>query len=207
MGYLSRTLRNTFFLNVGTLSHKYREFAILKGVYKINLDIVYHMSSFTNDVLLAGISGTNTPFTTYAAVMPFINEILNLLTITVFKPQFKIEVYPHDPHTFETHFRKAFIDMLAVTGIVANMAYNGDEFSKNTNMVRGSLYAFFSFLVPNVFMSRVLNFKSMTVNFIAGVIFIFCLDLSVRTAAYYYDKHIADPVKNTHDSERVDDNT
>ncbi len=164
------------------------------------------MSSFINDVLLAGVSGTSTPFTTYAAVMPFINEILNLLTITILKPHFQIEVYPHDPHTFNARLRKAFIDTLAITGIVANMAYNGDDSAKSTNMVRGSLYAFFSFLVPNMFMSKVLAFKSMTTNLVVGAIFILCLDLSVRTATYYYDKYYAAPVKDVHDSKRVDDN-
>jgi len=161
-------------------------------------------SSFTEYVLLAGISENNTFYTTYGAVMPFINEILNLLTITIFKPHFQIEVYPHDPRTFEMHLRKAIIDTLAITGIVANMAYNGDNTSKSTNMVRGSLYAFFSFLVPNVFMSRVLNFKSMHANLIAGVIFILCLDLSVRTATYYYNKYFADSDVNMYNSESVD---
>ena len=160
-------------------------------------------SSFTEDVLLAGISENNTFFTTYGAVMPFINEILNLLTITVFKPHFQVEVYPHDPHTVKAHLRKAIIDTLAITGIVANMAYNGDNSAKSTNMVRGSLYAFFSFLIPNVFMSRVLTFKSMTTNLIAGTIFILCLDLSVRTATYYYDKYYADPKNDIRNSERV----
>ena len=162
------------------------------------------MSSFTDNVLLAGISGTNTTYTTYAAVMPFINEILNLLTITILKPHFQIEVYPHDPHTFNARLRKAFIDTLAITGIVANMAYNGDDSAKSTNMVRGSLYAFFSFLVPNMFMSKVLTFKSMTSNLVAGAIFIFCLDLSVRTATYYYVKYYAAPIKDVPDSERID---
>ena len=160
-------------------------------------------SSFTEDVLLAGISGDNTFLTTYGAVMPFINEILNLLTITVFKPHFNVEVYPHAPHTFNESFRKTLIDTLAVTGIVANMTYN-DTASKGSAMARGSLYAFFSFLVPNVFMSRVLKFKSMTTNLIAGAIFILCLDLSVRTAIYYYDKHFAAPVINKHDAESID---
>jgi len=162
------------------------------------------MSSFTEDVLLAEFSGNYTFAITYGAVMPFINEILNLLTITVFKPHFQLEVYPHDPHTFKAHFRKAFIDTLAITGIVANMAYHGDHSAKSTNLVRGSLYAVFSFLVPNVFMTYVLNFKSMATNLIAGVIFILCLDLSVRTATYYYEKYFADPVKNTHASESID---
>jgi len=162
------------------------------------------MSSFTDNVLLAGISGTNTTYTTYAAVMPFINEILNLLTITILKPHFQIEVYPHDPHTFNARLRKAFIDTLAITGIVANMAYNGDDSAKSTNMVRGSLYAFFSFLVPNMFMSKVLAFKSMTTNLVVGAIFILCLDLSVRTATYYYVKYYAAPIKDVHDSERID---
>jgi hypothetical protein len=116
-------------------------------------------------------------------------------------------VYPHDPHTFNARLRKAFIDTLAITGIVANMAYNGDNSAKSTNMVRGSLYAFFSFLVPNMFMSKVLAFKSMTTNLVVGAIFILCLDLSVRTATYYYVKYFASPVKDVHDSERVDDTT
>lgn len=160
-------------------------------------------SSFTEDVLLAGISGDNTFLTTYGAVMPFINEILNLLTITVFKPHFNVEVYPHAPHTFKESFRKTLIDTLAVTGIVANMTYS-DTASKGSAMARGSLYAFFSFLVPNVFMSRVIKFKSMTTNLIAGAIFILCLDISVRIAIYYYDKYFAVPVINKHDAESID---
>ena len=160
-------------------------------------------SSFTEDVLLAGISENNTFITTYDAVMPVINEILNLLTITVFKPHFNVEVYPHAPHTFKDSFRKTLIDTLAITGIVANMTFNADNESKETSMVRGSLYAFFSFLVPNVFMPRVIKFKSMTTNLIAGAIFIICLDLSVRSAIYYYNKYFAAPVINSHDAKSI----
>lgn len=160
-------------------------------------------SSFTNDVLLAGVSDTNNAFTAYAAVMPFINEILNLLTITILKPMFHLEVYPHDPHTFQTQLRKTFIDTLAITGIVANMAYNGKDASVKSNMVRGSLYAVFSFLLPNMLMSRVLIFKSIIANLIAGGILIFCLDLSVRTLTFYYEQKYATPQKTPHDSDTI----
>ena len=161
-------------------------------------------SSFTEDVLLAGITKDNTIFTTYGAIMPFINEILNLLTITIFKPHFNIEVYPHDPHTFKAHIRKTIIDTLAITGIIANIAFNGDvNTSKTANMVRGMLYAFFSFFVPNVFMSRVLSFKSTSSNLLAGALFILFLDLSVRTAYYYYVKYFEPSEMNEHGSKSV----
>ena len=53
-------------------------------------------------------------------------------------------------------------------------------------------------------MSRVLMFKSSNKNLVAGFIFILCLDLSVRTAIYYYNKYFTEPVINMHESESID---
>lgn len=37
--------------------------------------------------------------TNYSIIMPYINEISNLLTITLFKPYFNFELYPHSTNT------------------------------------------------------------------------------------------------------------
>jgi hypothetical protein len=57
------------------------------------------MKDFVEDVLLLGINKIDSGYGLYAALMPFINEFMNLFTLTIFKPYFGFEIYPHHPKT------------------------------------------------------------------------------------------------------------
>jgi len=148
------------------------------------------MKDFVNDVLLLGLNKIDSDYGTYAAFMPFINEFMNLFTITITKPNFGFELYPHDPSSLKGNILKTSIDTLAITGIVANAAHYGKHYSRGIGLVKGTLYAIFTFLIPNLFMSRVLFSKSHIINLLLGIIFIYFLDVMVHGLAYYYIHHI-----------------
>ena len=143
--------------------------------------------NYKNDVVFLGYSHIKTKYDMYAALMPFINEILNLVTLTITKPYYNFEIYPHHPKTMLQDILKTTIDMLAVTGIVANAAKYSKLYSINMGFVKGSLYALFTFLIPNLFMLNVLDIsKTPMVRFIIGIIFIYLLDLSVNYLSCMY---------------------
>lgn len=148
------------------------------------------MKNFVQDVLLLGINKIDGDYGLYAAFMPFINEYMNLLTLTIFKPYFGLEVYPHHPKTESQRILKAVINVLAITGIVSNASRYGNIYSRDIGFVNGSLYAIFTFLIPNLFMSNVLTSKSRMVNLFVGLTLIYLLDLIVHGILYYYVHYI-----------------
>ena len=105
---------------------------------------------FVKDVFYLGVHKINDYYDIYAALMPFINEILGLLTLTIFVPLFGIKLFPHDPTTNKQRLHRAVVNVLAVTGIVANAANYGAEYAREVGFVKGSLYAFFAFFIPNL---------------------------------------------------------
>ena len=140
-----------------------------------------HKCNFYEDIVKLGWGHIKTNLDVYAALMPFINEIFNLLTITVTKPYFKFILYPHHPNGMNEIILKTFIDKLAVTGILVNAAKYAVTHSLDVGIVKGCLYAFFTFFVPNVFMSDVIApFKNNAVKLLVGMIFIYCLDFCVN---------------------------
>ena len=148
------------------------------------------------DVLFLGVRHINTPYDLYAAVMPFFNEIANLVTITITKPLLGVTVYAHHPKTeFELNM-KTFIDMLAITGIIANATSYSVKYSKMTGFVKGSLYAIFTFMIPSLILSPLLKLhSSLFVKFIIGVLFIYMLDLSVHLlTCIQIDRYIANKI-------------
>ena len=113
--------------------------------------------------------------------MPYINEILNLLTIVYFKPYLNLEIYPHAPHNFIEMIKKTIIDFLAITGIVVNSAYNGEKYNYTIGLIKGILLSFFTFLIPNIFMAKIIKIpKSNLSKGIVGFIFIYFLDVFVN---------------------------
>lgn len=146
--------------------------------------------NYKNDVIFLGYSHIKTIYDLYASIMPFINEILNLITLTITKPYYNFEIYSHHPKTMNEDILKGIIDMLAITGIVANAVKYSKLYTMNMGVVKGSLYALFTFLIPNLFMHNILNItKSHFVQFIIGIIFIYLLDVSVNYLSCMYIKY------------------
>ena len=137
--------------------------------------------NFINDVVKLGWGHIKTPLDVYAAGMPFINEILNLLTIAITKPYFKLILYPDYPINASQNILKGFIDMLAITGIVANSAKSAHTHSIDVGLVKGTLYAFFTFFLPNLFLEQLVNkFKNTGAKLLVGLLCIYLLDFSVN---------------------------
>jgi len=133
------------------------------------------------DVVQLGWGHISTPFDAYAAGMPFINEILNILTITISKPYFKVLLYPHSPISFNQNILKAFIDMLAITGIVANSAKYSASHSIDVGLMKGILLSIFTFFIPNLFLGELLDmFKNKLAQIVVGIICIYLLDFTVN---------------------------
>ena len=140
-----------------------------------------HKCNFYEDIVKLGWGHIKTNLDLYAALMPFINEILNLLTLTITKPYFKVILYPHHPHNFYEIVLKSFIDKLAITGILVNAAKYTLSHSIDVGIMKGCLYAFFTFFVPNVFMNDIISpFKGNLTKLIVGFIFIYSLDFCVN---------------------------
>ena len=143
--------------------------------------------NYKNDVIFLGYSHIKTKYDIYASLMPFINGILNLVTLTITKPFYNFEIYPNHPKTMFQDILKMSIDILAVTGILANVYKYCKLYSINMGFVKGFLYALFTFLIPNLFMVNLLDLsKSPIIRFIIGLIFIYLLDLSVNYLSCMY---------------------
>ena len=145
--------------------------------------------TFIDDVIFLGIRNISDTYGMYAAIMPFINEIANVFTLTIFKPAFGLNLYPRTPHGLKQIVVKAFIDMLAITGIAANASEYGSSYMRNHGLVIGSIYALFTFFIPLIFIQGLLNvYESRTMKFIIGMAFIYCLDVFVHGLSFYYIK-------------------
>ena len=142
---------------------------------------------FIKDVIFLGIGKIDDYYEVYSAFMPFINELANLFTITFFKPYLGLNIYPHSVSTVYQNFMKSFIDMLAITGIVANAAEYGTSYDREIGFVKGALYALFTFFIPNVYMDGLLkSFKYRWAKLFVGLLFIYILDVCVHGFSYFY---------------------
>ena len=143
--------------------------------------------AFIKEVVFLGIGKIDDYYEMYAAFMPFINELANLFTITLFKPYLGLNIYPHSVHNVYENFMKSFIDMLAITGIAANAAEYGTSYDREIGLVKGVLYAIFTFFIPNVYMDGLLkSFKYRWSKLLIGLVFIYLLDVCVHAFSYFY---------------------
>jgi len=151
---------------------------------------VKHTLSFSKDVLQLGVHKIDDYYEIYMAIMPFINEILSLLTITIFLPLLGLELYPHFPKNFNQLVVHAIVNVLAITGIVANAAHYGEEYARHVGLVKGTLYAFFTFFIPNLFLYNMLRpIKNNGLKLILGLVIIYLLDVTVHSLSYFYIHH------------------
>lgn len=89
-------------------------------------------------------------------LLPFANEFAN-----VFTQAGLTSMYLHHPQTTLQILSKAFIDFLALTGIVWNTAYaslNHIEFPLQMGVLKGVILLIFAFLIPNLYMEGMLKF-------------------------------------------------
>lgn len=130
-------------------------------------------------------------------ITPFFNEFSNLFTLTVFLPLYKFNLYAHHPSSMMELFVKSLIDMIALSGIAANASHvasqeSNSELGFELGVVKATLYLFFAFMIPNLFMGDFLNMlpKDNMTRLAAGIVLIYLLDVSVHTCYCAYYKSI-----------------
>ena len=107
-------------------------------------------------------------------VLPFVNEVANILTysnIKIFKNLYRhcIDKYliPHNIiksisknklcNDWDT-VSKILIDMIALFGIIINIAKNAIQFGYLTSILNGFIVIFISFVIPNLYLYRFIHF-------------------------------------------------
>ena len=132
-------------------------------------------------------------------IIPFFNELANLLTITIFDPQWNFKLYNHRPTNLGENIQKTIIDFIALNGIIYTAL---DEFKDTGNIMNGiilgSLYLIFSFVILNLYMYDLLQLapKDNMIKLILGLLFIYILDLLTRTImCIYKDRTMSKEVK------------
>ena len=158
-----------------------------------------HKCNFYEDIIKLGWGHNDSFLKYYGSFMPFINEIFNLLTITITKPYFNVVLYPHHAVTFNDSIKKLIVDSLAVTGIVTQGVLYTSSHSVYVGLLKGFLYTFFTFFIPNLFMSSILSkFKNNFVKLVIGFIVIYILDFLVNYISCQYINYKVDQKKKKH---------
>ena len=140
-------------------------------------------------LLTLNIENINTPFDLTLFIAPFFNEFANLFTLTIFLPYLRVNVYPEHPKNDREMYIKSFIDIISLSGIIANAAYTT---SKTGNFffgfLKGFLYLIFAFIIPNLFMERLLHTTpgGNIMRLLFGLVIIYLLELSILTIHSYY---------------------
>lgn len=146
------------------------------------------MEDFVSDVLGLGLGDVHTWFEACLSIGPYLNEIANLLTLTVLVPLTGFELYPHSPATIAQSFLKGSIDMIALFSTVAIVALYSQKYNSTAGIVKGTALILFSFLIPNLFMDRILGMvgDNKAVQLAVGIVFIYLMDVLVNLCTYLY---------------------
>ena len=149
------------------------------------------VNNFVKKVLLLNIQSIKDKYGIYSAVMPFFNEIVNLLTITILKPNFGVELYFHNPVTMLQRIINSIGYILSISGIIANSTNYTVNYNKYKGLFVGVLYTIFSFIIPNLLLQKMLSpFHNNYVKLFTGIIIIYLLDVLIHFIVYLYTKYI-----------------
>jgi hypothetical protein len=165
---------------------------VVSFTWKKAISDVPHKNSYNaGRVFGLGADGIKSAGDVFKFLAPFANEITNVITITL-----PLNLYPHHPHDLEQNLEKTFIDLIALMGIAGNAAYYGQE-SEAVGSLKAHLLLIFSFVIPNLFMGKVLgmvgsllgveegsrderNWRNWALCF-SGLFMIYILDILINT--------------------------
>ena len=105
-------------------------------------------------LLLLGLNKMEwTPVNTFNVIAPFANEITNVLVISgVLSKMFYNHHAPGDKITIGKLF-----DIIALIGISSNAATYARKYNYKLGLVKATLFIIFSFMIPNLFMHKILD--------------------------------------------------
>lgn len=158
---------------------------------------------FIKEVIFLGIHKIDNVYSIYAAIMPYFNEIVNLISITFTYPVLGIKLYYHYAVNFKQIIVNSIVTLFSITGIIANSVNIANIYSRNKGLIAGTMFTIFSFLIPNIFMYNFLKmFKNNTIKFIVGIIIIYILDIIIHFIIFLYKIYILDPEKIQEEEEK-----
>jgi len=86
-------------------------------------------------------------------ITPFVNEIANVLTTSTVKiagrEVFK-NLYKDMPTTPATKISKVLIDLIALAGIILNVAHVSAEYGQKAGIAKGIIIVVLAFVIPNL---------------------------------------------------------
>lgn len=142
---------------------------------------------FIKEVFFLGIHKIDDYYAIYAAIMPYFNEIVNLLTISILKPRFGISLFYHFTTNFHQIIVNSIVTLFSISGILANSVRVANRYTSDKGLLIGMMFTIFSFLIPNIFMYDFLKlFKNNFVKLIVGLIVIYILDVIIHLIVYLY---------------------
>ena len=119
-------------------------------------------------------------------IAPFFNEISNVLTLSKV-----LNLYPHLPGNKLGELKKMFFDLVALLGIISNVATYTSKYNYSVGLLKGVLLLIFTFLIPNLFMDEILSItKDNTTKLVFGLIIIYLLDLGVNVLFCHLKKKL-----------------
>ena len=147
---------------------------------------------FIKDVIFLGIHRLDDIYAIYAAIMPYFNEIMNLLTITFFKPVFGIKLFYHFTTNFYELMVNSIITLFSISGILANATRTASIYTKTKGLIVGIAFTIFSFLIPNIFMQDIIKYfkGNYLLKFFIGLILIYILDVLIHLIIHLYRVHM-----------------
>jgi len=91
-------------------------------------------------------------------ILPFMNEIANALTISHTLKDTPFErLYKPCGENITKKIESSIIDSIALFGICWNVAYMGSKHGTKMGLIYGCIVLLLSFIIPNLFMERVIN--------------------------------------------------
>ncbi len=149
------------------------------------------MNEFIDKVFLLDIASIKDGYGIYSAVMPYLNEIVNLFTQTLLRPFLKITLYFQNPINMYQKIVNSICLLLAVSGIVANSTNYAIKYDKYKGLLVGILYTFFSFVIPNLFLHKILSpFNNYFIKLVIGFLIFYFLDVIIHFIIYLHTKYI-----------------
>lgn len=149
---------------------------------------------FIKDVVFLGISDINSFYKFYNFIGPYFNEISNLLTFTLLRPKYGINLYDPHTHNESEELMRYFIDFIAVSAIVSNSVYYAEKNEEfEIGYVKGLLLVFFTFIMPTLYLHKFsLTFgkNNNKMRLFYGMLFIYLLDFSVKLCFYIYINYL-----------------
>ena len=123
-------------------------------------------------------------------ILPFLNEITNLLTITWTKPYYQYEIFPH-----KENLQKMIIELLSIFGIILNVAYETNKYNNiQPGIIKGICFLIFAYAIPNLYMDDIISLlpNNNFIKLLGGIFIIYILEILISSCSCFINSLLSD---------------